>query len=67
MNPAAELMMVTTPREYALVCALQLIVMETMDHPIRKAYSSDSHLPKHVVDIAQQALSAYGMRIEPLA
>ena len=55
------------PREYALICAMQLIVMETMDFPPLPPDSADSYLPEHLVQNAQQALRAYGINFEPTA
>lgn len=54
----------TTPREKALLNALTCIVLETMDFPPIRRYSSDSHLPADYVAHAQSALAAYGLRIE---
>jgi len=53
-----------SPREYALIAALQSIVLETMPYPPVRPYSSESYLPEKLVEQAQQALAAYGLRCQ---
>ena len=40
----------------ALLAALTAIVAECMDYPIKPRYSTDSYLPPHLLEAAQQAL-----------
>ena len=40
----------------ALLAALTAIVAECMDYPIGPRYSTDSYLPPHLLEAAQQAL-----------
>lgn len=53
------------PREYAVIAILQRIVMETMDFPPSPSYDSESYLPAHLIEQAQQALGEYGVRVQP--
>jgi len=52
-----------TLRELKLLKTLQDIVMETMQYPLHRPLSSDSHLPEALIDKAQAALAAYGMNL----
>jgi hypothetical protein len=45
-----------TVREQALASALQQIVLETMAYPPGRPFSSDSRLPDHLIELAQEAL-----------
>ena len=40
----------------ALLAALTAIVAECMDYPLEPRYSTDSYLPPHLLETAQQAL-----------
>lgn len=51
--------------EYALLGTLACIVLETMDYSPARRISADSYLPPTLVEQAQQALAAYGRRIQP--
>ncbi|MCF8156419.1 MAG: hypothetical protein K9K35_10475 [Rhodoferax sp.] len=53
------------PRELSLIQALRAVVVETMDYPPVRNYDAESHLPAHMIERAQEALSAYGLGIEP--
>lgn len=44
----------------ALLAALQAIVLECMDYPPVRPYSSDSYLPEHLLDAAKQAIQTAG-------
>lgn len=50
-------------REYALIAALQRIVIETMDYPPVRPIDGDSHIPSDMLEQAQQALSLFGLRM----
>lgn len=50
-------------REYALICALQRIVLETMDYSPVRPIDGESHLPSDMVEQAQQTLSLFGLRV----
>lgn len=50
-------------REYALIAALQRIVIETMDYPSVRPTDGDSHIPADMLEQAQQALSLFGLRV----
>ena len=52
-------------REYALIAALQCIVLETMQFSNIRPYDTESFLPERLVEQAQQALGAYGLRCRP--
>lgn len=52
-----------TDRERAVLTALQAIVMETMQYPLQRPTSSDSHLPEALLDMAQNALATYGLQL----
>jgi len=51
--------------EYALMGALACIVLETMDYSPAQRIDGDSFLPASLIEQAQQALAAYGHRIQP--
>jgi len=51
--------------EYALISTLACIVLETMDYSPAQRINGDSFLPAALVEQAQQALAAYGHRIQP--
>jgi hypothetical protein len=51
--------------EYALISTLACIVLETMDYSPAQRLSTDSYLPPQLIELAQQALAAYGKRIQP--
>ena len=51
--------------EYALLGTLACIVLETMDYSPVQRISGDSFLPAELIEQAQQALAAYGKRIQP--
>lgn len=51
--------------EYALISTLACIVLETMDYSPAQRIDGDSFLPAALVEQAQQALAAYGHRIQP--
>lgn len=53
------------PREYALIAAVTCIVLETMDYSPAQRIDSESFLPASLIEQAQQALAAYGQRIQP--
>ena len=48
----------TTCCNAAVLAALKAIVLECMDCPSVKPYSSDSYLPAHLMQAAQQAIEA---------
>ena len=50
-------------REYALIAALQRIVLETMPNPPVCPTAGDSHIPDDMLEQAQQALSLFGLRV----
>lgn len=54
-----------TPREHALLEALERIVLEAMHYSPARRMDSDSYLPEEFVEIAQRALAVYGMRVQP--
>lgn len=54
-----------TATEYALLGTLACIVLETMDYSPAQRLSADSYLPPQLIEQAQQALAAYGKRIQP--
>ena len=41
-----------------LLAALKAIVNECKDYPTEPRYSSDSYLPAHLLEVAQQAIDA---------
>ena len=49
---------ITTNAQTALLAVLKAIVLETMDYPPVRPYSSDSYLPDHLVKAAQLAIEA---------
>lgn len=51
--------------EYALLGTLACIVLETMNYSPAQRIDSDSFLPASLIEQAQQALAAYGQRIQP--
>lgn len=53
----------TTATEKALIAALQAIVIETMDYPPAPSHDSESFLPHQMIETAQRALDAYGLRV----
>jgi len=50
-------------REYALIAALQRIVLETMPNPPVCPTAGDSHIPADMLEQAQGALSLFGLRV----
>ena len=48
--------MTTTDTQTALLAALKAIVNECMDYPPEPRYSTDSYLPPHLLEAAQQAI-----------
>lgn len=40
--------------------ALRTLATEVIDYPARRPHSSDSHLPRHLVEMAAPALGAAG-------
>ena len=49
----------TTQTTHAgLLAALRAIVAECADYPTEPRYSSDSYLPAHLLEAAQQAIDA---------
>ena len=48
----------TTSGHAAVLTALKAIVLECMDYPPVRPYSSDSYLPDHLVKAAQLAIEA---------
>ena len=42
----------------ALLAALKAIVNECKDYPTEPRYSTDSYLPAHLLEVAQQAIDA---------
>ena len=42
----------------ALLAALKAIVNECKDYPTEPRYSTDSYLPEHLMEVAQQAIDA---------
>ena len=42
----------------ALLAALKAIVNECKDYPTGPRYSSDSYVPAHLLEVAQQAIDA---------
>lgn len=47
----------STTTHAALLAALKAIVAECMDYPSKPRYSSDSYLPGHLLEAAQQAIA----------
>jgi len=54
---------ILTNREHRALEVLQDIVIETMDYPALKCYSSDSYLPEFLLKRAQAALALYGLAV----
>lgn len=54
-----------TPREVALLEALESIVLETMHYSPVQQMDSTSYLPECLVENANKALAIYGMRVQP--
>lgn len=50
-------------REYALIAALQRIVLETMPHSPLRPSDGDSHIPADMLEQAQGALSLFGLQV----
>ena len=48
--------MIATTTHAALLAALKAIVAECMDYPPEPRYSTDSYLPGHLLEAAQQAV-----------
>ena len=48
--------MITIATRTTLLAVLKAIVAECMDYPLVPCYSSDSYLPAHLLDAAQQAI-----------
>ena len=42
----------------AVLAALRAIVAECSDYPTEPRFSSDSYLPAHLLEVAQQAIDA---------
>lgn len=63
MHNASHITGTVSARERALLDALQSIVMETMDYPLQRPFSTDSYLPEHMVNAAQGALANYGLAL----
>ena len=55
----------TSPREIALLEALERIVLEAMHYSPVQRMDSDSYLPECLVESANKALATYGMRVQP--
>ena len=55
----------TSPREIALLEALERIVLEAMHYSPVQRMDSDSYLPECLVENANKALAIYGMRVKP--
>ena len=55
------------PNVQALLDALTAIVTETMDHRPAPVRLDDSYIPRELIEQAQQALAAYGLRVMPIA
>ena len=53
-----------TPREQALIDALQRIVLETMHYSPQRRLDADSYLPEEMVEDAQRALAGFGLRVQ---
>ncbi len=51
--------------ENALISTLACIVLETMAYSPAQRIDGDSYLPPLLIEQAQQALAAYGQRIQP--
>lgn len=54
-----------SPREQALLEALERIVLEAMHYSPVRRMDSDSYLPECLVENANKALAIYGMRVQP--
>ena len=54
-----------TPREQALLEALQRIVLETMYYSPVRPMDGDSYLPEHMVVAANKALAVFGLDVKP--
>ena len=55
---------ITKASEAALISALTCIVLETMAFTPVKPIDGDSFLPAELITQAQQALAAYGLRVQ---
>lgn len=55
----------TSPREIALLEALERIVLEAMHYSPVPHVDSCSYLPQEFIEMAQRALAVYGMRVQP--
>ena len=53
-----------SPREQALIEALERIVLETMHYSPGRRVDADSYLPEAFVEIAQRARATFGMRVQ---
>ena len=51
-------MTTTDTTHTAVLAALKAIVTECADYPTEPRYSTDSYLPAHLLEVAQQALDA---------
>ena len=51
-------MTITDTINTALLAALKAIVNECKDYPTEPRYSTDSYLPEHLREVAQQAIDA---------
>ena len=54
-----------TPREHALLEALERIVLEAIHYSPVQRMDFDSYLPECLVENANKALATYGMRVQP--
>lgn len=59
-------MSTTTPSSAAVQAALVAILAEVIDYPRQRPYSSDSHLPHHLIEQACTALVAAGFDVASL-
>jgi hypothetical protein len=53
-----------TVREHALLEALERIVLEAMEYSPARPVDTSSYIPAPFIEAAQQALAAYGMRVQ---
>ena len=51
-------MSITDTTHTAVLAALKAIVAECTDYPTEPRYSTDSYLPAHLLEVAQQAIDA---------
>lgn len=50
-------MKITNDMAHELLAILEAIVLETMDDPPSKPFSSDSYLPSHLIEQAKSAIA----------